>query len=175
MNLNFISPGEKAPDEVNVVIEIPANSDPIKYEMDKESGALFVDRFIGTGMRYPCNYGYIPHTLADDGDPADVLVITPFPVMPGCVIRVRPIGMLNMEDESGLDNKILAVPVDKLSQYYTKVQTKNDIDGVLIAQIEHFFRFYKSLEPGKWVKISGWSEAKAAKAEIMESIARYEP
>ena len=173
MNLDFITAGDKAPDEVNVVIEIPAHSDPIKYEMDKDSGALFVDRFIGTGMRYPCNYGYIPHTLAKDGDPSDVLVITPFPVMAGAVVRVRPIAMLNMEDESGLDNKILAVPVDKLSKYYSKVQTKDDCDEVLIAQIEHFFEYYKLMEPGKWVKIAGWADAKAAKADIVESMERY--
>ncbi len=173
MNLDFITTGDRAPDEVNVVIEIPANADPIKYEMDKKSGALFVDRFIATGMRYPCNYGYIPHTLALDGDPADVLVITPFPVMWGAVVRVRPIAMLNMEDESGHDNKILAVPVDKLSRHYSKVQSKEDIDEMLIAQIEHFFEYYKKLEPGKWVKIAGWGDTAAAKKEIVESIKRY--
>ncbi len=173
MNPDFISAGEKAPDEVNVIIEIPANSDPIKYEMDKASGALFVDRFIATGMRYPCNYGYIPHTLALDGDPADVLVITPFPVMFGSVIRVRPVAMLNMEDESGHDNKILAVPVDKLSRVYSHVQSKKEVDAMLLAQIEHFFEYYKKLEPGKWVKIAGWEDAGAAKQEILDSIKRY--
>lgn len=174
MNPDLVSPGKNVPDDVNVIIEIPAQSDPIKYEIDKVSGAMFVDRFVATGMRYPCNYGYIPHTLAEDGDPADVLVITPFPVMCGCVVRARPIGMLRMQDESGVDNKILAVPVEKLSRHYKDVKTKEDLDEIVLAQIEHFFEHYKKLEPGKWVKIDAWEDADAAKAEIKACIERYD-
>jgi len=173
MNPDFVSHGDKAPDEVHVIIEIPANADPIKYEMDKVSGALFVDRFIATGMRYPCNYGYIPHTLSLDGDPSDVLVVTPFPVLSGAVIRVRPVAMLNMEDESGRDNKIVAVPVSKLCRQYAHVESKDDLGEVLLEQIEHFFEYYKKMEPGKWVKITGWADAEAAKKEIRESMERY--
>lgn len=173
MNPELVPSGKNLPDEVNVIIEIPAHSDPIKYEIDKASGAMFVDRFVATGMRYPCNYGYIPHTLAEDGDPADVLVITPYPVITGAVIRSRPIGMLRMKDESGVDNKILAVPVDKLARQYAKVQTKEDLDEIVLAQIEHFFEHYKKLEPGKWVKIDAWEDAAAAKQEILDCVARY--
>ena len=163
MNPDFISAGEKAPDEVNVIIEIPANSDPIKYEMDKASGALFVDRFIATGMRYPCNYGYIPHTLALDGDPADVLVITPFPVMFGSVIRVRPVAMLNMEDESGHDNKILAVPVDKLCRVYSHVQSKKEVDAMLLAKLNISSNTTKSLN-----QVSG-SKSRVGKMQALQS------
>jgi inorganic pyrophosphatase len=174
MNPELVSTGKDVPNDVNVIIEIPAQSDPIKYEIDKVSGAMFVDRFVATGMRYPCNYGYIPHTLAEDGDPADVLVVTPFPVMCGAVIRVRPIGMLKMKDESGVDNKILAVPVEKICRQYAKVQTKNDLDEIILAQIEHFFEHYKKLEPGKWVQIDAWCDAAAAKQEILDCIERFE-
>lgn len=174
MNPDLLATGKNVPDEVNVVIEIPAQSDPIKYEIDKVSGAMFVDRFVATGMRYPCNYGYIPHTLAEDGDPADVLVITPFPVMCGSVIRVRPIGMLKMKDENGIDNKILAVPVSKISRQYDRIQTKDDLDEILLAQIEHFFEYYKKLEPGKWVEIDSWQDGAAAKQEILDCVKRYE-
>jgi inorganic pyrophosphatase len=174
MNPELVASGKNVPDDVNVVIEIPAQSDPIKYEIDKVSGAMFVDRFVATGMRYPCNYGYIPHTLAEDGDPADVLVITPFPVMCGAVIRVRPIAMLKMKDESGIDNKILAVPVEKICRQYNHIQGKDDIDEMLLAQIEHFFEYYKKLEPGKWVEIDSWQDAAAAKQEILDCVARYE-
>jgi len=174
MNPDLVATGKDIPDDVNVIIEIPAQSDPIKYEIDKVSGAMFVDRFVATGMRYPCNYGYIPHTLAEDGDPADVLVVTPFPVMIGSVIRVRPIGMLKMKDENGIDNKILAVPVQKISRQYDKVQAKEDLDELLMAQIEHFFEYYKKLEPGKWVEIGGWLDAAAAKQEILDCVKRYE-
>lgn len=174
MNPDLVSPGRNLPHEVNVIIEIPAQSDPVKYEMDKVSGALFVDRFIATGMRYPCNYGYIPHTLAEDGDPADVLVICPFPVMFGAVIRVKPIGILHMEDESGFDNKILAVPIGKIAQHYENVHEKEDVDAILLAQIQHFFEHYKKLEPGKWVKITGWGDSAAARQEILACLKRYE-
>jgi inorganic pyrophosphatase len=173
MHPDKISPGKNVPDDLHVIIEIAAESDPIKYEVDKESGALFVDRFVATGMRYPCNYGYIPGTLAEDGDPADVLVVTPFPIMPGAVIRVRPIGILKMEDESGIDGKILAVPVDKLSPRYKNVNSKDDLDESILAQIEHFFEHYKKLEPGKWVKIDRWENAESARKEVLDCIERY--
>jgi inorganic pyrophosphatase len=173
MNPNLVSAGKAVPDDIHVIIEIPAHSDPVKYEIDKDSGALFVDRFVATGMRYPCNYGYIPNTLSEDGDPVDGLVITPFPIVAGAVVRARPIGMLKMEDESGIDNKILAVPVTKLSRQYEHIKTYQDVDQILIAQIEHFFTQYKSLEPGKWVKIAGWEGIDAARNEINSGIARF--
>ncbi len=173
MNPNVISAGREVPDDLHIIIEIPAHSDPVKYEIDKDSGALFVDRFVATGMRYPCNYGYIPNTLSEDGDPVDGLVITPFPVVPGSVVRARPVGLLQMEDESGIDNKILAVPVHKLSRQYDHIKIYTDVDQILIAQIEHFFAQYKSLEPGKWVKITGWAGLDAARAEINSGITRY--
>lgn len=173
MNPNVISAGREVPDDIHIIIEIPAHSDPVKYEIDKDSGALFVDRFVATGMRYPCNYGYIPNTLSEDGDPVDGLVITPFPVVPGSVVRARPIGMLKMEDESGIDNKILAVPVNKLSRQYDHIKAYTDVDQILIAQIEHFFAQYKSLEPGKWVKITGWADLDAARIEIKDGITRF--
>jgi inorganic pyrophosphatase len=174
MSLNAVPAGEKLPDEVNVIIEIPAHADPVKYEVDKDSGALFVDRFMATCMHYPCNYGYVPDTLSEDGDPVDVLVITPFPLLAGSVIRCRPIGVLNMTDESGKDAKVLAVPVDKLSTLYRKVFETTDVPELLLKQIEHFFEHYKDLEEGKWVKIDGWSDAAAAKDEIVASVKRYE-
>ncbi len=173
MNPERIPPGKNVPNDINVIIEIAAESDPIKYEIDKSSGALFVDRFVATGMRYPCNYGYIPGTLAEDGDPADALVVAPFPILPGAVVRVRPIGILKMEDESGIDGKILTVPVDKLSSRYKNVKSKDDLDEMIVAQIEHFFEHYKKLEPGKWVKIERWENADSACKEILASIERY--
>lgn len=173
MNPNVISAGRNVPDDIHIIIEIPAHSDPVKYEIDKESGALFVDRFVATGMRYPCNYGYIPNTLSEDGDPVDGLVITPFPVVPGSVVRARPVGLLQMEDEAGRDNKVLAVPVNKLSRQYDHIKTFTDVDQILIAQIEHFFAQYKSLEPGKWVKVTGWADLNAARDEIKNGIARF--
>ena len=173
MSLNAVPAGKKLPDEVNVIIEIPAHSDPVKYEVDKDSGAIFVDRFMGTPMHYPVNYGYVPHTLSGDGDPADVLVITPFPLLPGCVIACRPVGVLNMTDESGNDAKVLAVPVDKLSVLYRHVKDLSDIPESTLKQIEHFFAHYKDLEPNKWVKIDGWEGVEAAKKEISDSVARY--
>ena len=174
MSLSNIPAGKNLPEEVNVIIEIPAHADPVKYEVDKDSGALFVDRFMATCMHYPANYGYVPHTLSEDGDPVDVLVVTPFPLLSGSVIRCRPVGVLNMTDESGKDAKVLAVPVDKLSSIYRNVKETSDLPELLLRQIEHFFEHYKDLEPGKWVKVDGWADAAAAKAEITASVARYQ-
>ncbi len=173
MSLHLVKAGQNCPNDINVIIEIPSHSDPVKYEVDKESGAMFVDRFMGTAMHYPCNYGYIPHTLSDDGDPADVLVVTPVPLISGSVVRSRPIGMLKMEDESGHDAKILAVPVDKLSRTYRDVNNVRDMPRSLLDSISHFFEHYKDLEDGKWVKIEGWLDVEDAKKEIMDSIERY--
>lgn len=173
MSYDKIPPGNELPTDINVVIEIPANADPIKYEVDKDSDAIFVDRFVATPMFYPANYGYIPATLSEDGDPLDVLVVTPYPVMPGAVIRSRPIGVLNMSDESGQDAKLLAVPHTKLSKIYDHVNEIADLPELLIKQIEHYFANYKALEPGKWVKIDGWADADASRAEIMSSRERY--
>jgi inorganic pyrophosphatase len=174
MNLDRVTAGKDLPNDFNVIIEIPMNADPIKYEIDKSTGALFVDRFVQTAMHYPCNYGYIPHTLADDGDPADVLVVTPFALMPGVVVRCRPIGMLKMTDEGGGDTKLLAVPIDKLTPLYRQIETPRDLPEVMIAQLTHFFGHYKDLEPGKWVRIEGWVGPQEAKAEILLSVKRYE-
>lgn len=170
MSYNDVAIGKDVPNDLNVIIEIPAHMDPIKYEIDKDSDALFVDRFIGTGMRYPANYGYIPHTLSEDGDPLDVLVITPYPVVPGAVIRCRPIGKLNMEDEAGIDTKLIAVPHDKLTPLYKQVQEIGDLPELLLGQIKHFFENYKALEPGKWVKVTGWEGSEAAKADVLKAI-----
>ncbi len=174
MSLHLVPTGKNCPDEVNVIIEIPMGGEPIKYEVDKESGALFVDRILGTSMRYPCNYGYIPHTLCGDGDPADVLVFMNRPLLPGSVVRCRPIGMLKMTDESGEDAKILAVPVSKISKYYDGVDSLDDLPQIKLQQISHFFEHYKDLEEGKWVKIEGWADTKAAKQEILDSIENFE-
>ena len=173
MGYDSISPGKDLPNDINVIIEIAANSDPVKYEIDKESGALFVDRFVGTSMQYPCNYGYIPQTLAADGDPVDVLVMTPYPLQPGCVVRVRPIGMLKMTDESGGDAKLLGVPVEKLLPQYKHYQSISDVPQEFLARIQHFFEHYKDLEKGKWVKIEGWAGADAAREAITKSVAAY--
>ena len=173
MSFNSIPPGKDVPNDLNVVIEIPANSDPIKYEIDKDSDAVFVDRFMSTPMFYPANYGYVPQTLADDGDPLDVLVITPYPVVPGSVIRCRPVGMLNMSDESGQDEKVIAVPHDKLTPLYKEVKEHTDLPALLIKQIEHFFEHYKDLEEGKWVKIDSWQNADAARKVILKSVNAY--
>jgi inorganic pyrophosphatase len=173
MNLDRVTPGRDLPDDFNVIIEIPMNADPIKYEVDKETGALFVDRFMMTAMRYPCNYGYIPHTLSEDGDPADVLVITPFPVNVGAVIRCRPIGVLKMVDEAGGDAKLLAVPVDSVLPMYKHWHKPEDLQPERLSQIRHFFEHYKDLEPGKWVKVAGWLGPEEARAEIVASVARY--
>ena len=173
MNLDRVGSGTSLPDDVNVIIEIPAHADPIKYEVDKETGAMFVDRFMSTAMHYPCNYGYIPHTIADDGDPVDVLVLSPFPLLTGTVIRCRPIGMLGMEDEAGDDAKLLAVPIDKLTSLYRHITSPRDLPQSQLDQISHFFQHYKDLEPAKWVKIRGWLEAEAARNEISAGVARY--
>lgn len=173
MILDRVSYGKNVPNDVNVIIEIPSHSEPVKYEVDKETGALFVDRFMGTAMHYPCNYGYIPQTLSQDGDPADVLVVTPIPVISGSVIRVRPLGMLKMSDEAGEDAKIIGVPIDKLSSLYSGMNSVRDLPKSLLDSIAHFFDHYKDLEPGKWVKIEGWVDAEDARREILESIQRY--
>lgn len=170
MSLMNVSPGKNPPEEINVVIEIPAHSDPVKYEVDKDTGALFVDRFMSAAMFYPCAYGYIPNTLSEDGDPLDVLVHTPFRVMSGCVIRCKPIGILNMEDEAGMDAKLLAVPVSKLAPAYTQINEVADLPHGLVEQIEHFFEHYKDLEKDKWVKVMGWADSQAAKQEIEKAI-----
>ncbi len=159
-------------DAVNVIIEIPMNSDPVKYEIDKESGAVFVDRFMQTAMFYPANYGFIPHTLSNDGDPVDVLVISHYPVISGSVIRSRPIGVLMMEDESGMDEKIIAVPVSKLDITFDAIKNLDELSPMLKKRIEHFFEHYKNLEKGKWVKIIGWDDAAKAKSLIDEGISR---
>jgi inorganic pyrophosphatase len=174
MSLNLVPSGKDLPNDINVIIEIPSHADPIKYEVDKDSGSLFVDRFMGTAMHYPCNYGYVPHTLSDDGDPVDVLVITPNPLMNGSVIRCRPIGVLMMTDEAGEDAKVLAVPVSKLTPLYDDIKSHKDIPQVTLDQISHFFEHYKDLEAGKWVKINGWEGVEGAGKEILESVARYE-
>ncbi len=173
MSLNLVSYGSKSPQEINVIIEIPAQGAPIKYEVHKESGALFVDRFLGTAMHYPCNYGYIPNTLSEDGDPVDVLVVSPLPLSMGCVICCRPIGMLHMTDESGKDAKILAVPIQKLTPLYKEVHQPTDLPQSLLSQIVHFFEHYKDLEENKWVKVDQWVGASEATQEILASIARF--
>jgi inorganic pyrophosphatase len=172
MNIGAIPAGKSVPDDINVIIEIPQHAAPIKYEVDKDSGAIMVDRFMGTAMHYPCNYGYVPHTLCGDGDPADVLVVAPFPLHIGSVIRCRPVGVLKMSDESGEDAKILAVPVDKLTTLYSTVQEPADLPAMLLAQIRHFFEHYKDLEPGKWVKVEGWEGSEAARQELLDAVAR---
>lgn len=173
MALDKVEPGRDVPNDVNVVIEIPAHSDPVKYEVDKETGAMFVDRFMGTAMHYPCNYGYVPHSLCEDGDPVDVLVITPMRLISGSVIRCRPVGMLQMEDEKGPDAKVLAVPIDSLTDLYRQVHSVHDLPRGVLQQIQHFFDHYKDLEPGKWVNIRGWVGPEEAKAEIAESVQRF--
>ena len=174
MGLEKLSAGRHVPEEINVVIEIPSHSAPIKYELDKESGMLMVDRFLSTPMFYPCEYGFIPHTLSEDGDPVDVLVISPFALSSGVVIRCRPIGLLRMTDESGKDVKILAVPVNKLTPRYKQIEKPTDLETTLLASIEHFFKHYKDLEPGKWAAVDGWEEVSAAHHEIKASIVRYQ-
>jgi inorganic pyrophosphatase len=174
MGLELVEAGRKVPDDINVIIEIPSHADPIKYEVDKKTGVVMVDRFVGTCMHYPCDYGFVPQTLSEDGDPVDVLVVSPYPLFPGAVIRCRPIGMLRMTDESGPDAKILAVPVDKLSTRYRDVHKPEDLGKDFLAAIEHFFQHYKDLETGKWVETNGWEGIDAAKAEIIASVKRYE-
>lgn len=173
MSLNDVPSGHDLPHDFNVIIEIPMNADPIKYEVDKSSGAIFVDRFMSTAMHYPCNYGYIPHTLSEDGDPVDVLVITPFPLFPGVVVRCRPVGVLKMSDEGGVDAKLLAVPVDKVLPIYTHWQKPEDINELCRKQIQHFFEHYKDLENGKWTRIDGWEGPESARKEILAGVEAY--
>ncbi len=170
MDITKIKAGENPPHDINVIIEVPLGGEPIKYEMDKHSGAMFVDRFLYTAMRYPCNYGFIPHTLSNDGDPTDVLVVGNRPLMPGCVVRARPVGVLMMEDEAGIDEKIVAVPHVKLTQYYNQIQSYTDLPQVLQDRIPHFFNHYKDLEADKWVKVLGWEDAKKAAQLITDGI-----
>jgi inorganic pyrophosphatase len=173
MNLDRVGPGKRVPEHFNVIIEIPMNSDPIKYEVDKKTRAIFVDRFMGTSMHYPCNYGYVPKTIADDGDPVDVLVITPFPLIPGVVVSCRPIGVLKMDDEAGGDAKLLAVPEDRILPIYTHWQKPEDMNPLRLKAIQHFFEHYKDLEAGKWVKVQGWEGPDSAKQEILEGVRRF--
>jgi inorganic pyrophosphatase len=174
MSLSKVSEGTNLPAEFNVIVEIPMNSDPIKFEIDKESGALFVDRFMSTAMRYPCNYGYIPRTLAADGNPVDALVIAPFPLQPGVVLGCRAVGLLRMEDENGQDNKVLAVPVDKITRLYRHITDPKDFPESLLEQISHFFAHYKDLEQKKYVRVGAFESALAAVVEIMQSVATYQ-
>ncbi|MCK9509417.1 MAG: inorganic diphosphatase [Pigmentiphaga sp.] len=174
MNLDRVGPGKNAPQEFNVIIEIPMNADPVKYEVDHDTGALFVDRFMMTAMHYPCNYGFVPQTLGDDGDPVDVLVMTPHPIQVGAVVRCRPIGVLQMDDEGGGDAKLLAVPVDKLLPIYRSWQEPSDLPEEYLFRIQHFFEHYKDLEKGKWVKVKGWEGKAAAIAEVEDGLKRYQ-
>lgn len=173
MSYSKIPAGKELPDDIYVVVEIPANSDPIKYEVEPELDAVMVDRFVATPMFYPANYGFINNTLSDDGDALDVLVVTPYPVMPGSVIRSRPIGMLRMTDEAGEDAKLIAVPHSKITPIYDDVKSCDDLPPLLVQQIEHFFENYKALEPGKWAKIDGWEGVEAARKEIEKSVAAF--
>ncbi|MGL5168935.1 MAG: inorganic diphosphatase [Afipia sp.] len=172
MRIDAISIGKNPPNEINVIIEVPVGGEPIKYEMDKEAGTLVVDRFLYTAMRYPGNYGFIPHTLSDDGDPCDVLVANTRAIVPGAVIAVRPVGVLFMEDEAGGDEKIIAVPTSKLTQRYDKVANYSDLPDITLQQIQHFFEHYKDLEPNKWVKVLRWGNADEARKLILEGIER---
>lgn len=173
MLVDKIKVGKNPPKEVNVVIEVPAGSVPVKYEMDKESGALFVDRFLATPMHYPCNYGFIPQTLSDDGDPIDVLVVSEYAVVPGAVFKARPVGVLIMEDEKGKDEKIIAVPEPKSNSIYAHIQDYEELPELLRQQINHFFEHYKDLEKGKWVKVTGFANAQQAEKMIEEAIQRH--
>lgn len=173
MNIDAIPTGKNPPDDFNVIIEVPLGGEPIKYELDKDSGALFVDRFLYTPMRYPGNYGFIPHTLCGDGDPLDVLIMNSRPVVPGCVVRCRPFGVLVMEDDAGMDEKILAVPQHKLTAMYDKIHDLSDMQEIQVERVKHFFTHYKDLEPGKWAKISHVGDAAEARQVILDSIARF--
>ena len=175
MAIMAVGPGRNVPDEVNAIIEIPMDADPIKYEVDKASGAIFVDRILSTPMRYPCNYGYIPQTLCGDGDPIDVLIVMPIALIPGSVIACRPVGLMAMTDENGEDTKIIAVPVTRVFPAYENIQSIDDVPETTRARIQHFFEHYKDLEKGKWVRLDGWRDADAAREEIMRSIAAYQP
>lgn len=174
MGLDLVPSGKELPNQINVVIEIPKDAEPVKYEVDKETGAIFVDRILSTPMRYPCNYGYVPHTLCGDGDPVDVLVILPLPLIPGAVIRCRPVGVLRMTDEAGGDEKLLAVPDNKVFAGYAHIHDIGQVSPHWLERIGHFFEHYKDLEKGKWVKLDGWGDAEEARGIIMESVARYD-
>jgi len=174
MDLHRVPRGRDVPNEINVIIEIPSHSEPVKYEMDKATGAMFVDRFMSTSMHYPCNYGYVPHTLSSDGDPVDVMVATPYPLIPGSVIQCRPIGALKMTDESGDDAKILALPIDKLFKGYRQIESFRDMPAHLLDQIAHFFEHYKDLDEGKWVRVQGWGGRDEAREEILRSVQMFE-
>ncbi len=173
MDMSKIKVGNNPPFDINVIIEVPLGGEPIKYELDKDSGAMFVDRFLYTAMRYPCNYGFTPHTLSDDGDPIDVLVVGQRALLPGCVVRARPIGVLMMEDEAGFDEKIVAVPHDSLTHYYDTIKTYEDLPQILQDRIAHFFEHYKDLEPNKWVKIRGFESKEKAGELILNAIKAY--
>lgn len=173
MGLGLVDAGRDVPNEINVIIEIPKDSEPVKYEVDKTSGAMFVDRILSTPMRYPCNYGYVPRTLCGDGDPVDVLVILPLPLVPGSVIRCRPVGVLRMSDEAGSDAKVIAVPVPKIFAGYEQVGDISQVSQHWLDRIGHFFEHYKDLEAGKWVKVEGWEGVESARREILESQLRY--
>lgn len=170
MDVSKITIGRDVPNDVNVIIEVPMGSEPIKYELDKDSGAIFVDRFLHTAMTYPCNYGFIPHTLSQDGDPVDVLVVGRRPLMPGCVVAARPIGVLLMEDDKGQDEKILCVPATRLHPFFDDVEEYQDLPKILLNQIRHFFEHYKDLEEGKWVKVTGWGSKDRAIELILAGI-----
>ncbi len=172
MRIDAIAIGDNPPDDVNVIVEVPIGGEPIKYEMDKASGTLIVDRFLYTPMRYPGNYGFVPHTLSDDGDPIDALVISRSPFIPGCVVRARPIGVLHLEDEHGGDEKLICVPDDATFPYYANVVEKDDLPEIVFSQIEHFFTHYKDLEPDKWVRVGKWGDAEDARRIVLEAIAR---
>ena len=172
MRIDAIAVGINPPEDVNVIVEVPIGGEPIKYEMDKAAGTLVVDRFLYTPMRYPGNYGFVPHTLSEDGDPIDVVVANTRPILPGAVINVRPIGVLIMEDDAGGDEKILAVPSPRLTQRYAKVLNYTDLPPITVQQVQHFFEHYKDLEPGKWVKVKGWGDAAQARRMIIEAVER---
>jgi inorganic pyrophosphatase len=172
MDISKIPVGPNPPHELNVIIEVPIGGEPVKYEFDKDSGAIFVDRILHTPMRYPANYGFIPHTLGEDGDPLDALVITRSPIISGAVIRVRPVGVLLMEDDKGGDEKLLTVPVDSTFPYYGNVTSHSDLPPIVLRQIEHFFEHYKDLEPGKWAKLNGWGDAEKARQLILDGVER---
>ena len=174
MGLDRVPTGSDVPNVINVIIEIPKDAEPVKYEVDKASGAIFVDRVLSTPMRYPCNYGYVPHTLGGDGDPLDALVILPLPLVPGAVIRCRPVGVLRMTDEAGSDEKLVVVPVSKVFAGYAHIDDIKQVSGHWLERIGHFFEHYKDLEKGKWVKIDGWEDAASAKKEVLDGVARYE-
>ncbi len=173
MDFEKVKTGADVPNDVNVIIEIPRDSEAVKYEVDKDSGAIFVDRQLSTPMRYPCNYGYVPHTLCGDGDPVDACVVIPVQLIPGCVIRCRPVGVLNMHDEAGEDQKLLMVPVNKVSSFYKHVNEAADLSQMILDQISHFFEHYKDLEEGKWVKVDGWGDSAQARSVILDSVRRF--